>query len=166
MTDIYALSRSDVDTLKQLVGWWKSTPGRTLNRPHADEQIFYAPEVYIALTPHSGIPPLTPGEPGTGSGSGTYLGTGTSTTNPLDKDRPGSADCPIYRIIHDSTGPFLQQISSGLTVLVYNISVEWVPGQFWVVVERDKFGSWIAVRPMGQVVVEVICDPTLQVFHG
>lgn len=97
-------------------------------------EMYQAPEVYIAKTPPGGIPALS-------QATATGTGTGTDTT-----DTPGYANCDIYRIQLYGDVPELEPVG-GLFRRVYNVAGDLVPGNQWIVVVRDKFGSWLVVAP-------------------
>jgi hypothetical protein len=90
-----------------------------------DHEEILSSEVYIALTPESGIP---------------ALGVGTATPGP--GDIPGSADCSIYRIAYDGSD-FVIEASAAIGRKVYNLSSQAIEGNTWVTISRDKFGVWI-----------------------
>lgn len=83
-----------------------------------------APETYIALVPAGGIPAATPP-------------TGTGEIEYLDGDKPGSAECEIYKIVNNELNGINQNKE------VYNITDQDIT-QSWVTIVRDKFGNWIA----------------------
>jgi len=166
----FGLTADDVQVIKDLVTMARKTPGaslgapagRTLNRPAPRMPDQPTPEVYIALTPESGIPGLilytTEPRP-EDSGSGTITGTGSAVGQ---GNIPGTAFCEIYRIVFNAdedvgtqfgtqfgTGsvsivPELEPVGMG-QVLVYNLADTAYGGGEWLLVVRDKFGSWIAV---------------------
>ncbi len=134
MAEAFFLTADDVILLKQ---WIREAKSRPPNRPNRPVGVSWdegqsAPETYVALTPHYGIPPLTEGPD-----TGTALGTG---------DIPGSAECPIYRIIPpgSSTGGMEK---TGVIKRIFNLSTKAIPANVWVLTSRDKFGQWYAVGP-------------------
>jgi hypothetical protein len=91
--------------------------------PDTNPTLQRSPEVYIARpTEDTGIPALTE-EAGTGIG-----------------DTPGSAECDIYRI---NLAGDLEPVGD-YSQTVFNLSVVPIPQQ-WIIVERDKYGAWLAV---------------------
>ena len=104
-------------------------------KPNADpmmeeHQEFLAPEVYIARTPNAGIPAMYEGQL-----------TGTGTLAPTD-DVPAYATCQIWKVSY----PNLIKVTD-LTRKVYNLFTEDIPGDSWILVARDKFGTWVATAP-------------------
>ena len=139
---LYGLTEKDREQVQDLVDGferkWGNVPGHSV--PVLDDPM--APEVYIARTPAGGIPALTEG-----------VGTGTGTGSGCDYDEPGYATCPIYRILpptgtgsHDCDHHI--EPVNGLTRTVFNLSSSSVAGNSWVLVVRDKWGSWF-VPPSG-----------------
>lgn len=119
--NITALDDRDRRLIQELIRTSKSARppvGRELEDLQDD-----APEVYVARTPVGGIDGLQE-ETGTGI-----------------NDRPGYATCNIYRILSINSIPTLFPIPS-LTKRVYNLSHDRIGGNRWVMVTRDKLGSW------------------------
>jgi hypothetical protein len=90
-----------------------------------------SPEVYVALPPSGGIPGLT------------RVGTDTDP-DPAAGDTPGSATCDIYKLKKDGT----------LTIAfkdrkIYNFAETSVNFD-WILVTRDKFGTWWAIVGAGE----------------
>lgn len=93
-------------------------------------------ETYVARTPDGGITALDPG-------IASVLGTGT-TPDAYGPDIPGSADCTVYQlaVVGGDAGPaVLQVLADEYLVTVYNLGAA-VPGDTWVLVTRDRFGTW------------------------
>lgn len=121
---VYVLTEEDVVELREVLAERRRRSLSTANRPRVDaEYDGLPPEVYIAYTPTGGIPALAVN----------ITGTGTQE----EDDTPGSAECDIYRIID---GFF---VSTGVTRTVYNLSPLAVDGKHWIVVMRDKWGTWV-----------------------
>ena len=130
---LHLVSEAEAVILREMVKEYK-------NRKHSNpvtntpNQTYYAPEVYIAYPPSGGIPALERAAdtgtlvPGTASG---------------DFDRPGSAECSIYRIVASVDGIEELIPVDGITRIVYNITTSTIP-QDWISVKRDKWGSWLA----------------------
>jgi hypothetical protein len=150
------LSAADLAAIRGLfaaeLGRVRNTTGRPA--PALDDYPT-ASDCYIARTPAAGIPAIV-GEfsyTGTGTGScipgwaGTGTGTGTGTWA-TDDDQPGYADCQVYRIIERCGVPVVDHVS-GLVKRVYNLSTSDIPGDTWIIAERDKWGSWLALQPSG-----------------
>jgi hypothetical protein len=121
----------DLDILRQMADWFRKRKP-TPNRGRVIETESFSPDVYVALTPVGGIWPLS-GEhsTGTGTGTGTSIGAGNS---------PGYAECDIYKIEYNEQTPNL--VSAGFTRTVHNLMTVAIPGNAWVLVMRDKWGSW------------------------
>lgn len=139
---VITISEKDVETIREVVADWRrhrgSPAARGPTHPPAEDQ---APDVYIARTPAGGIPAM---EPAGGSGTGTCGGTGTTATI---ADKPGSADCAIFQIIHGDAHCVPELWDSGGTAYtVYNLSTQAVAGDTYVIVARDKFGSWLVLN--------------------
>lgn len=106
----------------------QGTTGRS-REDYSDEAM--APEVYVARAPEDGIPGLN------------RHGTGTSTFHQYD-DEPGFAVCPVYRLSVDDED-VVRLKPMDFTKRVYNISLDDVQGNQWVLIAREKLGFWIAV---------------------
>lgn len=136
----YYLTEEDLKVLRDVIARERSRQGRTTGRQGVDWDEHQAPEVYVARTPYAGISGLTT------VGTGTHLDTGTGTgTGVTGDDVAGSASCAIYQVVD---GEFL---SIGTSLLVHNYSTEAVEGDKWVLVLRDKFGTWFVndMEPAG-----------------
>ena len=121
------LTPNDEAILSELIRAHKNRPQNTTQRPRRDQDENEAPEVYVARTIENGIPPLVE-EPGAGI-----------------KDQPGYAYCEVYRITKASTRFELRPIP-GLRKRVFNLTLETIPAGQWVLIARDKPGSWHVVR--------------------
>lgn len=146
----YYLTERDRKRLDDLLDRFQRQVVNTTGRPGPPPDDHTAPEVYIALTPSDGLPGL--GEE-TGTGTGTAEGegaTGTGSEQTECTTTPGSAQCYIYRILQDPTeptcGPSLQLVDV-FPKTVYNVYTEDIPGNTYIVVWRDKFGSWVTGAP-------------------
>lgn len=93
-----------------------------------DHEEHPTPEVYIARTPSGGILALSEGAI-TGTGSLAWV-----------DDVPGQAICQIYKL--NSSRAFNRV--DGLTRTVFNLATALIPGNAWIIVQRDKFGAWFA----------------------
>src|SRR5262245_52962606 len=82
---------------------------------------YQTPDVYIALPPEDGIPPLTRSGTASGPGAG---------------DQPGVADCDIYSIAPDGA---LQVV--GISQQVVNLTTETIEQEF-IPIHRNKFGQY------------------------
>lgn len=127
---LYGLTQVDYDTIRQLIQWWRgvSPALTTINRPAVelgpDSQ---SPQLYIARTPTNGIPGLNAHVQGTAS-----------------DDEPGEAECEIYQVMRYQN-PVVLNPTAANDRTVYNLSTDPVPGDSWVIIARDGFGSWIAL---------------------
>lgn len=117
MSDLFALSSSDLVVLRQLIERERQGLVNPRNRPWSGRRIPQAPEVYAVKTPSTGIP--------------ARVGL-----------RPGSVVCTVQ----DLPGPGYSALDAvtGLTILVYNLDPINIPGNSYVPVARDKFGRWWA----------------------
>ncbi len=144
MADILALTPKDIRLLNNIIERERNRAVNTRGRGYLeDEARGQSPEIYIARVPTGGIPALSEG-PGTGSGSG---------TGPLEiaDDIPGEAECNIYRLLTNDAGvPRLEGID-GLTRIVYNLCTVDIDEYQWVLVVKDKFGSWFVINPPNNV---------------
>lgn len=127
------ITDEDWNILKKLVEQNRNQLQSPITRPTANSQFMdgddsMAPEVYIALPPADGIPGL----------DSITVGSGTDNP-PAEGDRPGHAECNIYRIVDGEL-----KLVSGLTRTVYNLSESTIE-QDWILIERDKFGTWVPV---------------------
>lgn len=130
--ELYALSAAEVAAFKELVEDLRRRLSTVPDRPIHYETDHQAPEVYAAKTPAGGIPALTVG-----------AGTGAN-----EDDEPGYADCEIYQVGGTLADPVLQRVTQ-LSHRVYNLSDTAVDGDTWVLVARDKFGSWLVTGTVG-----------------
>lgn len=136
------LSDEDLRVLKELIAWKKNQPpSRRIRQIGEDEpRIVQTPDVYIALPPSEGIPPLIRSTSGTGTGS---------DQNPGENDQPGTAMCTLAMIVGtDNLSPEIHELNEVGQVLVYNVSPTTVDYD-WIQVHRDKFGRWMAITPGG-----------------
>lgn len=122
------------------------TPGRA-GDDALDHSEILLPEVYVAKAPAGGIPAIT-------DGSGTGTGTGTGGTASL----PGSADCLVYRVLRRSSGVRYLAPVKGLYRTVCNLLGAAVGGYEWVLVVRDKWGTWFLTEaPAEQSAQTYVC---------
>lgn len=123
-----------------------SVPGGRDSRDWTSGDSWQTPEVYVALVPLGGIPALyfgwdpAPTVTGTGSVVDGITGTGPQS------DRPGSAECQIWKIVDDGTGLKILERVGNLTQTVYNLSTSSISQQ-WVSIHKTKFGHWIVSNP-------------------
>lgn len=121
--ELFGLTAADVATIKEMVAAFRSTPRNPSRAPEhtVEREETFAPEVYAALTPFAGLPGRT---------GGVF---------------PGSAVCQIYRTIPtEADEPGRRELVEvpGLTRRVFNIHADGIPGTTFVIIERDKFGTW------------------------
>lgn len=143
MPTIKALSDREIQILQGMINRVRALRGNTSNRPDSTESDQPSPEVYIAKTPTEGISALD--SLGTGTGSGAPAAAG---------DSPGSALCNIYTLSPASQptsagSPSVLVEVVGLSKWVFNLSDSDIAGDSWILVVKDKFGSWIAVTGGG-----------------
>jgi hypothetical protein len=129
MPDAKVLSEADQKLLQTWLDWSRRQPRGDPAGLGPDVDLSAAPEVYIARTPTGGIPALV-------AGSGGAL------------DKPGVASCAVWRILGTSTRPELKAVE-GLKRTVHNLTTAVIPADQWVLVAREKFGSWVAVQGGG-----------------
>lgn len=103
-----------------------NTEGRTTPTVHSVHMdTSQAPEIYIALVPEGGLEPAE--FTGTSGGPPTVLN-GTL--------------CSVYRF--NAEEGELEPVDA-LTKRVYNLSTKAIKADSWIVIQRDKFGSWFAM---------------------
>jgi len=126
MPKLLTLSERDVKALRGLLDRVQGSRRNPEGRPDTTVDDHQAPEVYVAKTPSGGIPALD---------------VESSTSY------PGVAQCNIYKLSPSSdsseTAVLLQV--EGLRKWVRNLTESDIAGSSWVLVVREKFGSWIAV---------------------
>lgn len=79
-----------------------------------------APEVYVARVPASGIPAMA-------------------------VIRPGRATCDIYQLLRQDVPQVMLAFSS---VEVHNVSFSEISGDSFIIVVRDKYGTWLAIHSL------------------
>lgn len=127
---LFGLTAQDHEILRHLIQWYRTQSPilNTRNRPQIErERNSEAPQLYIARTPTDGIP----------SNSSNDVG------SPSD-DEPGSAECEIYQVLRYNN-PVTVSPTAANDKTVYNIGNDSIPGDTWIIVARDAFGSWIAI---------------------
>lgn len=133
------LTEADGEILLNMIEREKKTPRNKLipeqERPSG------SPEVYIAKLTEN-IPALElSGEVGTGTGTATF-------------DIPGSAACDIYRVVPHPSGESYLELVTGFNKTVYNVAPVAIHAGY-VVIKREKYGSWIAECPTGSILKAV-----------
>lgn len=138
MADHYLLSGEDRAWIQRLINESVDRTAGLKDHSGPPDRVSDAPETYVALTPSTGIPAL--------NRSGT---TGTDTPDPdaLD-DVPGSAQCNVYRCYSVLGVRRLRRVGQ-LKRTVLNLGPLALAGNVFVLITRDKFGTWYALGPMG-----------------
>lgn len=148
MAEAFALTDADRKIVQTLIDEYRARPRKSVGGIARDVSLDLEdglpPEVYVAKVPTGGIPfigtaayiiPDTdPEQYGTGTGTG-EVGTG---------DRPQYADCPIYRVLYRYGVPQLEY--AGFTKRVHNSLPVTILADTWVIVARDKWGTWWVVQ--------------------
>lgn len=142
MPDLYYLSDADRLTLQRLISKVNrlKLPNRSYELQQPDPQ---TPRFFVALTPGSGIPALIPDAFGN-TGTGTPSGTGS-----VYFDRPGHAECSVWRALVQVGGYFDLTPLPTPTIEVLNLSTSRIPGNTWILIQQDRFGQWYAIQPGG-----------------
>lgn len=133
--EVFALSRTRMMQFLEMYEEHLRRKGNTPSRTPPDPNDHQAPEVYIAVTPSAGISGhvVEPDVPGTGSGTGTGLGTDVS-----------SGECGVYSRVETHLGQTL--VYAGFSKTAYNVGPDDIPGDTVILIVRDKFGTWVALR--------------------
>lgn len=134
MADAYFITPADREVLKQMAAWWRRRGNPRGGNYVPDEEASQAPEVYVAYVPTAGIAALSAGDYTTGTGTGTRLA----------DDVPPSTVCDIYQVVRGDTVSLAPIARSEPIYNVYNTAVA---GDQWVLVVREKFGSWQVIPP-------------------
>ena len=132
MTDpLFFLNKDDRDALQLMLTWFKQRRSNLQSRSPLDLP-GRSSDTYIAIpTLSDGIPPLV------------RTGTATGTFPEFNTDTPGYANCDIYQIVDIGDGsPII--IPLEFSVVVYNLSQSTI-SQDWITVNRDRFGTWLAI---------------------
>lgn len=144
------LTRPDASALSEMLRWWRGQRG---NRPLPRAEPEVPPDVWMVLvrTPADGIPGAWDDQPGTGTYGDTVQGTGTGTAVADEGDRPGYADCEVFRLLRNTDSgralsrPRMFKVSPSTsigTIRVYNLSITAVNGNQFVTALRDGYGDW------------------------
>lgn len=136
-TDGYLLSEEAVQKISNLLAMTDDLEQNRFRRSRSsnfgDDDYSTTAEIYVALTPSGGIPALDFGvDVGTGSGSG---------SGGVNDDIPGSALCDVYKVQYAGDTPYLVNVP-GSTRLVLNLNPSVITGKTWVLVVKDKYGTW------------------------
>lgn len=144
MPEFYLLSAADRDLLQELLRDKSRNKKEMVRGNQIEPAVSQAPEVYVARTGETGIAALTDEA---GTGSGTHAG----------YDRPGVADCDIYRLFTIDGINQLEPVE-GLSREVFNLSLTAIDPNTWILVARDKFGRWYTI--LGVIGAEGPTGPT------
>src|SRR5262245_29624713 len=125
MPDFYLLTAGEVALLTEVVRKVARLTDNTLSGDEVDGFLNQAPETYVALTGAFGVPALIP------------------------PNFPGRADCEIYQFIFDQYGtPSLEALGQ-IKFPVHNLSSEIIGAGTWILVHREKGGSWVVKDKLG-----------------
>ncbi len=131
MAQQFILSEADRNLIQELL---LAAKGRRVSYPTRSPEPtidYRVPETYIAYVPTGGIPSMLD------AGGEWVTDTGTGTD-----DAPGTVDCEIYQVLgKDSGSAYLSNMD--FTLPVYNIFPFPVTEHQWVLITRDKLGTWI-----------------------
>jgi hypothetical protein len=129
---IIQLSRESIEKLQRLLTLVDQDRFNTgLRSQYPEPPLPRSPDVFIAL-PQTVVPVLT--RIGTGSGS---------VDSPMEGDQPGSAVCDVYQLINGAITAVSRQQT------LYNLSATNTIPVDWILVIRDKFGSWFPAAGSG-----------------
>lgn len=124
MPAFFLLSEVDRNLIKQFLGRYRQQPPyiNQTNRSvsdRIDHEEMPGRSLHVALSPDGGIPGI-------------------------EGIVPGHADCVIYRLYQNGTYDDyeLGEIDGTATETVFNIYQHDVPGNIWVLIQRDRFGYW------------------------
>ena len=135
---LYGLTDADLPILKEMKEDYLrrkgSNPGGR-GRGWFDLEDPTAPECYVAWVGADGIPALNDQDT---TGIGTEAGTGTGSAQ-MD-DVVGSAVCEVYQMRIENGSRKL--FAKGFTRRVHNLMTTAVPGSRWILIHRDKYGTW------------------------
>lgn len=133
------LGTNDRRRLQELLDQHARRNQSTAGRPEVPDEQGFAPDLYVCKTPETGVPGLA-----------VDFGTGTGTAD--DVVTPGRRECDVYRVFKDDDGnPYLSLIQENPTkkILVHNLSAEASEGGRWVIVAKDKLGTWWIIATPG-----------------
>lgn len=125
MSKAFVLNEKDAGVLRAMIAEFARRPRNSEGKqsPELVSDLHQAPEVYVARVPSTGVPGLV-----WEAGAGVI-------------DTPGTATCVLYRLMRagNLSG---RLVPLHISVTVHNLSTENVPADTWILVERDKFGTW------------------------
>lgn len=116
MADLITLSESDVKTLKEYIDRVRRINQNPPLRPYVEPEYTPSSEVLIALSPDSGIPPISGYLPG------------------------GGIECPTFKYREGDISSVLED--TGVFKVVYNLFDTEVPANTWILIIKDKYGVW------------------------
>lgn len=136
--ELFALNAQDVSDVKEMFNWYKT---QKANRPvthRPPEQLSQATDILIARTPAGGIPALSEATETTGTNAVA-----------LSDDVPGVANCQVYQRIYDESAGTDRLVPTDQYPRIYNTSTVAVPGNVYVKIGRDRFGTWVVLGGAG-----------------
>lgn len=147
MSTEYLLSENDKQSLMSILAWAK---GRGISlvrepKPTHEQHIAPAPDIYIAQAPSTGI------------GVSSQIGTGSSAV-----DTPAYATCLLFKLQMnvDGSQAGATLVNTGEQKIVYSLTP--VAGNTWIVIARDKHGTWWVINTEGG---DVIVEATSQSYE-
>lgn len=156
--DPVIFTEKDYELLKEMAADYLSSRVKSPNRPYYQERKPQAPEVYLAHVGAGGLPAFSPG-----------ANSGTGTGSAVLDDTFGSATCSTWRRLDDG-----KVVEIGRNITVYNLTLTHIPQGSWILVVRDKSGTWwhdggaggvIKDYPLDAVSNVCLIDGTLTVEH-
>jgi hypothetical protein len=132
----YFLSAEEIASLNSLIDRINRANKNIPNLPGSqavDHEEFFAPELYVARTPIDGIAAIRE----------IHSPTGTGTINDVTSI-PGNALCNIYKVEGTREDAVIRPVT-GFRNRVYNFSACSIPGNGWIFIVRDKYGTWYAI---------------------
>lgn len=123
------LDEGDIDILQRIIDNVRNSRVNSSAKfpSELDLNLTQAPDLYVAKvkSPATSIPALTAASP---------------------YDKPGSAECDIYRIGFTTDATPIAELREldDVSKIVYNVTAAAVTG--WFLVIRDKFGQWYTAK--------------------
>lgn len=114
---MYILDESSVNTLRELVRWWRMQADQLRRREEAE--LYQGVRVRIARTPSTGIDPMVNLE-------------------------PGSAECKLYDLLRPGIRA-ASLVWAGINEEVFNLSTVAIAGGSYIVVVQEPGGAWMAI---------------------
>lgn len=124
-----SFSQKDLQKIRAYAQRLRNIPINPVQRSAVVQHSVYAdpsqaPEIYIAKIPDDGVP------------AAEYVGTAGGPPTSLT-----GAECQVYRLLEED-GQL--GIVDSVTQRVYNLSTKEISGTGWILIKRDKFGTYIA----------------------